>query len=162
MKYCSGCNQKLFLSSFHRAVRGRLGVAHKCKQCKSVYAKKRYQENRVTILEQHRDYYQQNKLHIRKAQQQYRIRTRDQRRHRRAADRALHRALHRARLLSATPSWLSVDEKKLIRALYARRKNDEHVDHIVPLKGDGVCGLHVHWNLQILPAFENLSKGNKL
>ena len=76
------------------------------------------------------------------------------------------KARHRARLLSATPSWA---DQKTITSFYAEARRASlktgvvhHVDHIVPLKGKTVCGLHVPWNLQVLTAFANQSKGNRL
>jgi hypothetical protein len=55
------------------------------------------------------------------------------------------------------PSW--ADEQK-IKDIYANRPDGYHVDHIVPLQGDFVCGLHVENNLQYLTAKENISKRN--
>lgn len=66
--------------------------------------------------------------------------------------------------LQRTPSWAN---QQLIDAFYleARRLEDLtgikfHVDHIIPLQGELVSGLHVASNLQLLPAHENISKSN--
>jgi hypothetical protein len=60
----------------------------------------------------------------------------------------------------ATPSWANMDA---IRAWYAFASVTPgvHVDHIVPLNSTLVCGLHCEFNLQLLPASENMSKGNR-
>lgn len=77
-------------------------------------------------------------------------------------------AKRRAVKLKATPPWLTDEQLLEIKLLYLfvaeRRKItglDLEVDHIIPLQGENVCGLHVPWNLQVLTASENASKGNR-
>lgn len=71
------------------------------------------------------------------------------------------RAKNRAQKLQATPAWLTEEHKAQIEQLYANRPEGCHVDHIIPLQGKSVCGLHVLWNLRFLPARENIRKGNR-
>lgn len=59
--------------------------------------------------------------------------------------------------LQRTPKWADL---KAISEFYANRPEGYHVDHIIPLCGELVSGLHVLENLQYLPASENCSKSN--
>lgn len=74
-------------------------------------------------------------------------------------------AKRKAAKLQATPRWVNW---KKVQAIYreSRRLTEftgipHHVDHIVPLQGKTVCGLHCEANLQIIPASENCAKFNK-
>ena len=77
-------------------------------------------------------------------------------------------SLRRKRFRDATPPWLGYHYKQQIRALYAAAielskimREQYVVDHIVPLRGESVCGLHVPWNLRVITQAENFVKSNK-
>jgi hypothetical protein len=59
----------------------------------------------------------------------------------------------------ATPEWVDM---QALYAMYDHCPPGMHVDHIVPIQGENVCGLHVPWNLQYLTAQENSRKRNKV
>lgn len=74
-------------------------------------------------------------------------------------------AKRRADELNATPAWVDL---MAIRRVYEQCRivtlvtGIEHeVDHIIPIRNKKVCGLHVHWNLQILMWRDNAVKSNK-
>jgi 5-methylcytosine-specific restriction endonuclease McrA len=78
-------------------------------------------------------------------------------------------SLRRRRFRLATPKWLTAEHKMEIRLKYrlaielSRRTGIRHaVDHIIPIQGEEVCGLHVPWNLKVITQEENLKKSNKL
>ena len=76
-------------------------------------------------------------------------------------------AKRRAYKLQRTPHWLTEDEHWLMREAYSLAKLRDkvtgfkwHVDHIIPLQGETVSGLHIPENLQVIPGLENHSKKN--
>ena len=82
---------------------------------------------------------------------------------------AANAARYKARKNKATPVWLDAIQLAQIQEFYdiascrtVQTGVPHHVDHIVPLNGENVYGLHVPWNMQVLTAFENISKKNKV
>ena len=80
------------------------------------------------------------------------------------ADTKARRRKHR----QATPPWLTRKQKTEIRQIYqiaitmTKTTGERYVvDHIVPLLGKDVCGLHVPWNMRVITQDENLKKSNK-
>lgn len=67
-------------------------------------------------------------------------------------------AKRRAAKLLAAPRWV---DREALKQVYMNCPNGYHVDHIIPLRNERVCGLHVPWNLQYLSAIENIRKNNK-
>lgn len=74
-------------------------------------------------------------------------------------------AKRHAAQLNRTPSWADIEA---IRAIYRKARDltkstgiEHHVDHIIPLQGRLVSGLHVENNLQILTGHENCRKNNR-
>ena len=81
------------------------------------------------------------------------------------ADTKARRRKHR----NATPPWLTRKQKSDIRQMYqiaitlTQTTGEQYVvDHIVPLRSEAVCGLHVAWNLRVITQEENLKKSNKV
>jgi 5-methylcytosine-specific restriction endonuclease McrA len=77
-------------------------------------------------------------------------------------------AKNRADNLKRKPKWIKDVFQEEIKELYKMAVELEkifpwkmHVDHVVPKQGKLVSGLHVPWNLEIIPWIDNIKKGNK-
>jgi hypothetical protein len=81
------------------------------------------------------------------------------------AARAAERRERQAALLQRSPAWADHEKIKAFYRLAAAFSDlyvPHHVDHIVPLCGELVSGLHAECNLQVIPATDNLRKGAQL
>lgn len=182
-KYCSRCKQEKSKTEFNKDKSRKDGLVVYCKLC----LRKRYEANRDKILEKNKAYYEANRDKFREQmkayykanrdkllqqEKEYREANRDKIREYYEANKHLSNARsakRRAAKLEATPDWLTDEQLNEIKNIYWLAQDlkkitgeDYHVDHIIPLQGEEVRGLHVPWNLQVLPADINLSKGNRL
>lgn len=153
MKQCSKCKILKEKAHFYKCKSQKDELNHWCKICfknlmslkkneKSIYDKNRYVTKSSEILRKNTDWKNRNKDRILKYNRDY-------------------IAIRNKHVRSATPKWLNADHISKMIEFYRNRPSGYHVDHIVPLRAKNVCGLHVPWNLQYLPAIENLKKGNK-
>jgi len=120
-----------------------------------------YENNKAIAIARSKAYYVENA-------DQVKAYTRDREKRMRVELRPLklaRRMLRIARQIQATPAWIDL---RAIDAIYCEAQKMTQltgvrydVDHIVPLQGRTVCGLHVAANLQPLPSHENRSKGNR-
>lgn len=172
-KVCPSCSVEKPRSEFYKKLNT---ISHKCKVC-TLTAQK---AESFKYFGKYRDYQNAWRRNKYKTDQTYRARIserqksryerekdrlNEERRHRWATDPLCpDRGQHRYKnVKKSRPPWMPPRE---ITKFYAACPAGHHVDHIVPLKGliDGrpVSGLHVPWNLQYLPAAENLRKKNRI
>jgi len=135
LRRCTTCNNILDKSNFYAAINKNSGLRDKCITCDNAANKIHRELNKEHYKAAKHQHYLSNKsLYIAKD------------------------AKRRAVKMSAVACWANMEEINLI---YKYCPVGYHVDHIVPLQGVLVCGLHCEHNLQYLPATDNLSKGNK-
>lgn len=140
-----------------RLAKLKLSQGEKAKAKKKEYALK----NREAIRQKDKIHRELNKEEIKKKKAEWLRNNRDW-------DNAAN-ARKKASKLRATPKWVDAEHEKRIREIYAKCQEltkttgiKYQVDHIIPLQGKEVCGLHVFWNIEPIPASENASKCNKL
>lgn len=121
------------------------------------YEKTKYERHKERILSYAAAYQRKNSSRHNEASRAWAIRNKHNRRY--------HSMLSKAAMRQAIAPWADMGA---IKAIYEKARELEvstgkkwHVDHIVPLRSKIVCGLHCEDNLQVLPAADNIRKGNR-
>ena len=168
MKICARCQEEKAFSEFHRR-----GASYKsyCKVCRSL----EYLSNRETEQQKRREHYLNNRESYLQRAKQQRLNNPEQKQ---AWNKvwasnnkdyyAMYASFRRKGVKQATPSWLTEDDIFLFEEIYdlARLRTkvtglEWHVDHIIPINGRLVCGLHTPDNLQVILGSTNRKKSNK-
>ena len=188
MKTCKGCLRELDETKYPNHKGFKDGLDSRCKQCKTTAAKlyrerhtqscqKMWHEynTRSDIQEYHKQWKEGHQEQYKASQKMWVERNKDRinkRTQQYAKEhpewKAAQCAKRRATKLQAMPLWTTKDDLFLIEEAHnlASLRSQLfsfawNVDHVVPLQSDTVCGLHVWWNLQVIPKTLNISKGNR-
>lgn len=158
VKNCINCNNVLNNSNW--SLSSQKKHYYKCSKCVRIKAREWYYENKEKCLKTRKLYYKNNKKKCFKNVAKWRKYNNNRVN--------VWTANRRAKKLNATPKWLKKLHIKQIQAIYDKAAEFKRltglmleVDHIIPLQGEFVSGLHVPWNLRIMTQSENAKKGNK-
>ena len=155
MKYCCDCKQVKPESEFHRSVRHG-GFSPRCKVCGIQYGKIWYLANK----ERKQTYDAKRRAEKRHLYRAASKRWRENHPGLKNADTQTRRAI----LRGAMPKWANkfyISEIYDLAALRTKLLGQKWVvDHVIPLRGKYVSGLHIETNLRVIPESANLAKGN--
>ena len=162
---CSKCKVTKDVSNFTKNRASRTGYSNWCKPCRAVNEK----ESKAVWFQKNKDKSKIRLYEWRKTNyehwRQYRKKWSKENTDYKSPNIRNNRAKSRAAVLQATPSWSDFERIKVIYELaeIIRKTYNEpfEVDHIEPIQGKDSKGMHVWWNLCILPASLNRSFGNK-
>lgn len=159
-KTCSKCKEVKDLDQFYKNNTGVQGYRADCKFCTRQRTNLYKKNNKESISKTNNLYYQKNKT---KHNEYMRKHYKDNKEYYNAKS-----AKARAAKLNATPAWLTAEDWKAIEHKYLMAQEMTKltgvkyvVDHIHPLQGKNICGLHVPSNLQVITETENSKKSNK-
>ena len=163
-KTCSLCKSDKPLDQFGKHSKEVDGLCCWCKQCKKNKDKLYYEANKMSILARNG---KTKKSMGSKKLMEYRNKWKEKNVSKVRAD-----GMNRyAKKTNQTPSWLEKAHHAEIEGFYlfcqifnSYKKNREdkfQVDHIVPIRGKSVSGLHVPWNLQVMTSRDNVQKSSK-
>lgn len=158
-KICSRCSKHKPLFDFTKNKTKPGGVASDCKACRRTASAIFYKKNKTYMLERMKKWRKENPHYNEKRKEHSRLSIARWRKNNPEKVKK-QKAARRAALKRATPSWLTADQRYAMKNVYDNVKwTDKTVDHIIPIRGKDVCGLHVPWNLQLLSSKANSSKG---
>lgn len=174
MQICVLCNINLDFNCFYFR-KDSNKYRNECKSCFNKKGLDRYFKNRDIELKRRRNDYNKNRERYLRGFKLYRdshieemaeYKKNWKKRNRYRAN--FCESKREATKLNATPKWLTDEDFLRIKCFYLLASFLTkkfgimiHVDHIIPLQGKSVRGLHVPWNLQLLLATDNIKKGNR-
>jgi len=168
-KTCSVCKEHKSIDDFYKLSKSKDGVANLCKECDKKRYKTYYQKNTISISKRTRNYRKENKDSHNLSSKKYYINNKDKvnNAHKNYYKNNKHiftqKSMYRyARKKQQTPLWLNAGHIAEMEGyyLFCQIFKGFQVDHIIPINGKIVSGMHVPWNLQVLTAEENRAKSN--